>query len=118
MAWAKGQSGNPSGRPKVVGELRDLARVHTTDALETLVSICNDSEAPAASRVAAAALLLDRGYGRPAQSIDTKIEVVDMAKTHAEVLMELSRRAKEAKALEAAKPIVVKYKDVTPTKAS
>lgn len=110
MAWSKGQSGNPSGRPKIVGELRDLARVHTTDALETLVSICNDSEAPPASRVAAAAQLLDRGYGRPSQSIDSKIEVIDMGKAHAEALWELSRRAKEQKSIEA-QPI-----DITPTK--
>ncbi len=65
-----GQSGNPSGRPKVVITIRDLARKHGNTAINTLVAICKDKKQPSAARVAAANSLLDRGYGRAPQHID------------------------------------------------
>jgi hypothetical protein len=65
-----GQSGNPGGRPKVVGEVRESARQHTIEAINTLVSIMQDQKAPPAARVLAANSILDRGYGKPAQTID------------------------------------------------
>jgi|HubBroStandDraft_6_1064221.scaffolds.fasta_scaffold5545585_1 hypothetical protein len=39
MRFEKGQSGNPGGRPKEYGEIRDLARQHTDLALQTLAEI-------------------------------------------------------------------------------
>lgn len=67
MAFKKGQSGNPGGRPKEDNEVRDLARKHTKRAIERL-AFWMDSDNPKAS-VAASQALLDRGYGKPAQSI-------------------------------------------------
>ena len=69
MPFAKGQSGNPGGRPKVIGEVQELAREHTTQAIQTLVGIMANKEAPPAARVTAANALLDRGYGKPAQTL-------------------------------------------------
>src|SRR5262249_41268302 len=69
-----GVSGNPSGRPKAVAEIRALAREHTKAALEALVEIVNNKKAPPAARVAAANSLLDRGYGRPETKIDASLE--------------------------------------------
>ena len=65
MRFAKGQSGNPGGRPKADGEIRELARQHTVMALRTLREIaeCGENES---ARVAAANSLLDRGWGKPA----------------------------------------------------
>jgi hypothetical protein len=67
--FQKGQSGNPGGRPKVVAEVRELAREHTSKAVETLVSIMTNQKAAPAARVSAANALLDRGYGKPPQHI-------------------------------------------------
>lgn len=73
MAFKKGQSGNPGGRPKVVGEVKELARAHTVDAMQALAKIVKDNTAPAAARVAAATALLDRGYGKPTQHIEADV---------------------------------------------
>jgi hypothetical protein len=67
--FQKGQSGNPGGRPKVVAEVRELAREHTNEAVQTLVSIMTNQNAAPAARVSAANALLDRGYGKPPQHI-------------------------------------------------
>lgn len=65
--FEKGRSGNPGGRPKEVAEVRDLAREHTTQAIETLVRWMQSDNAKAS--VAAANVLLDRGWGKPSQPI-------------------------------------------------
>jgi hypothetical protein len=51
-------------------ELREAARQFTHDALTTLAAICNEGQSEAA-RVSAACALLDRGYGRPTQQVET-----------------------------------------------
>jgi hypothetical protein len=68
--FKKGQSGNPSGRPKDDLKLRELARKHTREAVETLIEVMSDKDTPPAARVNAAIAILDRGYGRPGQSVD------------------------------------------------
>jgi hypothetical protein len=45
------QSGNPGGRPKVLGEVREPARVHTAAAIQTLVSIMCNEPPPASARI-------------------------------------------------------------------
>jgi hypothetical protein len=52
-----------------VAEVRELAREHTSKAVETLVSIMTNQKAAPAARVSAANSLLDRGYGKPPQHI-------------------------------------------------
>ena len=75
--FQKGRSGNPSGRPKVVTEVRDLAREHTNRAIRTLVSVMEDEDKPAAARVSAANHILDRGYGKPQQEMDHEPQEMD-----------------------------------------
>ena len=65
--FVKGQSGNPTGRPKEDNEIKKLAKEHSREALERLVYWMT-SEDPKAS-VPACNAILDRGYGKPAQAI-------------------------------------------------
>ena len=69
--FKKGQSGNPGGRAKAVVEVRELARKHTSAAVARLVSVMDSAKAPPAAQVAAASAILDRGWGRPTQMIET-----------------------------------------------
>jgi hypothetical protein len=71
--WQKGQSGNPTGRPKVVAVVQQYAREHTEEAIDTLVTIMRNTKAPAAARALASNSILDRGYGKPAQTIDASL---------------------------------------------
>jgi hypothetical protein len=43
---SKCKSGNPGGRPKIVGEVDNLARAHTDIAINALVNIVKDKKAP------------------------------------------------------------------------
>ena len=73
-------AGRPKGQPKSGGrkkgtlnhataDIKALAQKHGPAAIKKLLGWMNDKEVPVATRVAAAKELLDRGYGRPAQTI-------------------------------------------------
>ena len=65
---SKGQfqngSGNPKGRPANANDVKKLARQYTKESLETLAKIMRSPKAGYPARVAAAAELLNRGWGR------------------------------------------------------
>jgi len=65
--WVPGISGNPLGRPKIIAQVRDAARAHTTLTLERLVSLVDSADEKIA--LSAAQALLDRGWGRCEQSV-------------------------------------------------
>ena len=62
-------SGNPGGRPRVLAEIRTLARTYTEPAVLALVEIMQHGRNESA-RVAAAQAVLDRGWGRPVQALE------------------------------------------------
>ena len=66
--WLPGSSPNPGGRPKIIEDIRDLAREHSATAINTLVQIAESGKQESA-RVAAASALLDRGWGKPTQPL-------------------------------------------------
>jgi uncharacterized protein DUF5681 len=67
--FAKGQSGNPGGKPKELKELQLEARRLTPKALATLAEVCKSGR-PDAARVAAAIAILDRAFGKPALALE------------------------------------------------
>lgn len=67
MAFAKGQSGNPGGRPKESSVVKALAREYTEEAVLKLAHWMRTDDARAS--VAACTALLDRGYGKPTQPV-------------------------------------------------
>ena len=83
MPFAKGQSGNPGGRPKVDAEVRALAQEYGKPAILKLVEHLNGEDGRLAQ--AAAIALLDRGFGKPAQSISLGNEDPEGFKTVTEV---------------------------------
>src|SRR5207248_11695362 len=66
--WLPGSSPNPGGRPKIIEDIRDLARAHTGTAINAHVHIAESGKQESA-RVAAASALLDRGCGKPTQPL-------------------------------------------------
>ena len=53
---------------KTPADLRSLARAHTAMGIKVLAGIASAEDAPPAARVAAVNALLDRGWGKPAQT--------------------------------------------------
>lgn len=49
-------------------ELQQLARENATAAMQTLIEISKNKRAPEATRIAASAVILDRGYGKASQT--------------------------------------------------
>ena len=68
MPFQKGESGNPGGRPKEFAEIKALAREHGPAAIQKLVEHLEGADGKLSH--AAAIALLDRGYGKPSQSMD------------------------------------------------
>ena len=69
--WEKGgPSPNPGGRPKAVREVAEMARVCTEAAIVTLAQIMRNEDAPESARVRAIEVLLERGWGKPAQPLE------------------------------------------------
>src|SRR5262249_20664905 len=63
-----GRSGNPRGRPKQSGDVRDLARGHTLAAVATLAEIMRNGRTDSARGAAAQAI--DGGWGKPVKAVN------------------------------------------------
>jgi uncharacterized protein (UPF0147 family) len=63
-----GQSGNPNGRPKKQIQVMKTAEDHIDAAIDVLVEALKDESVK--NRIAAANALLDRGLGKPKQSVE------------------------------------------------
>lgn len=70
--FAKGQSGNPGGRPRLPAELRERAQAVTADMIDVLIALAKDTGQPGHVRVLAANSVLDRGHGKPTVSVDVR----------------------------------------------
>ncbi len=86
--WKPGESGNPKGMEPGLGHVRELAKLHTGEAIEKLVEIMRDDDAPHSAQGAAANALLDRGWGKPDQAVS-----VESGASLLSILGEVERRA-------------------------
>jgi hypothetical protein len=70
-AWKPGQSGNPGGRPRIIRDVIELSRQHTEASIEALFKSLADPR----TRVAAAVALLERGWGKPLQTVESNVTI-------------------------------------------
>ena len=123
--FVKGESGNPRGRPKATAERRLEARArrevyrqvsnvvvearrYAGLAVDTLVAIAKDGQTDN-SRLSAATELLNRGYGRPAQSLDLHLSTDAITKRLSD-MTDAELAALEQRMIAAA-PIVLDHVD-------
>ena len=70
MAKGKKTGGRQKGSTnKIAAEIKELAQKHGPAMIEGLLEMARDKEAPHAARVAAHKEVLDRGFGKPHQSV-------------------------------------------------
>ena len=89
--FCKGISGNPGGRPKVLGEVQELARQYAPTAIAELARLALKAKNETA-RIAAIRELLDRGYGRSRQAMEISAPAGDPLQLLFEELDALSRK--------------------------
>src|SRR5882724_11447954 len=89
--FCKGISGNPGGRPKVLGEVQELARQYAPTAIVELARLALKAKSETA-RIAAIRELLDRGYGRSRQAMEITAPAGDPLQLLFEELDALSRK--------------------------
>jgi hypothetical protein len=77
--FAKGVSGNPTGRPKDINGFRERAREKTGEALDVLEKAMKATNKPAMwnMRIKAARTLIEFGWGKPVESISHSFDSTD-----------------------------------------
>ena len=99
---------------KLLAQGRLLARELAPGMIRVLGKIASDPQAPAAARVSAAAHLLDRAYGKPAQAIAVDVSGEGALAVHEALAMgqlnqderQVLRQLLEARRAQAALPVV------------
>ncbi len=111
--WKPGQSGNPTGLSRRHNDIEALAREHGPEAIETVAAIMRDVTSNPSVRLAAATALLDRGFGRPKQTVDATVNI-NLAEEHLAALNALTDAATAVVAVVARDQDQTLMLDVTP----
>jgi hypothetical protein len=98
MKFRKGKSGNPGGRPKVLGELQELARQHAPEVIAELARLTRKARSETA-RIAAGRELLDRGFGRARPSVEVSVPGTDIVHIMLEEIDARNREGERKNAL-------------------
>ena len=93
-----------NGRPKELKELQSIIRERSGDIIDSLFNLAMNVRTPAAVRATCLTALMDRGYGKPLQSVAQHVTVVDQ--------LPIDQQVAVAEALEAL--MYHKTIDVTP----
>ena len=72
--FAPGTSGNPGGRPAQLTEIVEMSRKTTPEIIETMTTIMLDTDEPTLARIRAGEFLANRGWGKPVEVLEQKIE--------------------------------------------
>ena len=91
--FQKGVSGNPGGRPAMAPEVREALEGASERAAQRLVELV-DSVDPRVALMASNAIL-DRLYGKPAQTVDAKVETTSIQEAHLRALQDIQARRRE-----------------------
>lgn len=70
----------PTEKPGTKSEVKELAQSYTVEVMNQLLDITRDPDANTSARVAAGNILLDRGWGKPQQEIEHKVDMKDVIK--------------------------------------
>jgi len=90
--FVAGKSGNPHGRPKIPDNIKEAFRALVPEAVEILGSIMRNPKEKTLGRLDAIKTILDRAYGKPAQSQDITVDMagsVDVTTQIRRVLVEM-----------------------------
>ena len=68
--FVKGKSGNPSGRPKVPEQFKELVQEKSIPALRAIIAIMENPESKANDVYMCAKLILEYANGKPVDKID------------------------------------------------
>ena len=75
---------NTKGRPpigqadqRILREIKGYAKLHSKEAFDKIVAIMRDKRSSPQVQLAAADKILDRGYGKPKETIETNITVFE-----------------------------------------
>jgi hypothetical protein len=85
-----GVTGNPSGRPKVVEEIQQIARQAAPAAFQRIVELAGSADERIA--LAASQAILDRAYGRPVQAVQSEVKKIDVNQMFLEAVKAVNER--------------------------
>jgi hypothetical protein len=101
--FKRGQSGNPGGRPKVLEEIKTLARANGEAAFRKILALMDSEDERVA--LAAAQEVLNRAYGKPQQHVEVEIKPKDIDEmSDAEIIEQLRVLRERREAQERGEP--------------